>query len=265
MLRQQLHAALRRTVRVVYDQQRRCFASDESKPVAWVFLGPPGVGKGTYSTRVSAAYGMVHVAAGDLVRAEIRSGSQLGQQMSAIVNQGKLLPDTMILDAIRSTFSERGTQSGGARFLLDGFPRTALQAQELEGIADVQLALDMELREEVLVEKCLGRRICTHCGKNYNIADIYLPASDSRPEIKMPPLTPPPECQPHLEQRSDDKEETIRKRLEVYKSEARPVEEYYRAKGKLVDFEITGGIPETLPRLLEVLAPYHAQLGKAAA
>ena len=198
---------------------------------------------------------------------------------------------------------------------------------------------------QVLVEKCLGRRICSKCGKNYNVADIYLPASNGRPEIVMPPLNPPAECMKYMEQRSDDNEETIRKRLEVcercacggwgagwacgfrwikaggaarrssamatggdcwhvprlaaqgcaskralhpapshrpppavnsrrgplpparpahvqvYKAAAAPVEDYYRAKGLLLDFEITGGIPETLPRLLETLEPYHKTLG----
>ena len=160
-----------------------------------------GVGKGTYSTRVSDAYGMMHIAAGDLVRAEIKRGSDLGKevrpslaqppagvgrtarrrrgrdspprpppsppapapcrpgapgrncasrppQMAAIVNQGKLLPDAMILRAIREKFSTSATE-GCTQFLLDGFPRTAPQAEALEQIANVQLALDLELREEV--------------------------------------------------------------------------------------------------------------------
>lgn len=91
----------------------------------------------------------------------------------------------------------------------------APQAAALEQVANVRLALNLGLREEVLVEKCLGRRICKKCGKNYNVADIYLPASSDRPEIVMPPLNPPPECVEHMEQRSDDTEPVIRKRLEV--------------------------------------------------
>jgi adenylate kinase len=98
---------------------------------------------------------------------------------------------------------------------------------------------------QVLVEKCLGRRMCSKCGKNYNIADIFLPATaDGRPEIVMPPLSPPPECMEHMEQRSDDTEPVVRRRLEVYAREARPVERFYAERGKLLDFEIVGGIPE---------------------
>ena len=95
------------------------------------------------------------------------------------------------------------------------------------------------------MEKCLGRRLCRKCGKNYNVADIYLPASgDGRPEIVMPPLSPPDECAQHMEQRADDTEPVIRRRLEVYAREAQPVERFYAARGKLLDFEIFGGIPQ---------------------
>lgn len=216
--------------------------------------------------------------------------------MAELVNQGNLLPDALILRVLRERMAAAAAE-GSARFLLDGFPRTAEQAAALEGSADVQLALNLDLREEVLVEKCLGRRLCTKCGKNYNVADIHLAAGKGRPEIVMPPLSPPPECAPFMEQRSDDNEETIRRRLEVgampleaapqagflgvanfvpgggwqtrcvnpvlacrllqvYKREAAPVEDFYRKHGVLVNFEITGGIPETLPRLLEVLQPF---------
>lgn len=134
--------------------------------------------------------------------------------MAELVNQGNLLPDALILRVLRERMAAAAVE-GSARFLLDGFPRTAEQAAALEGSADVQLALNLDLREEVLVEKCLGRRLCTKCGKNYNVADIHLAAGKGRPEIVMPPLSPPPECAPFMEQRSDDNEETIRRRLEV--------------------------------------------------
>lgn len=134
--------------------------------------------------------------------------------MQEIVERGELLPDALILRVLRRKFM-RAAAEGVDHFLLDGFPRTIEQAESLDQIANVQLALNLDLREEVLVEKCMGRRICTQCGKNYNIANIYLPASGDLPEIVMPPLDPPATCLPHLEQRSDDREETIRRRLEV--------------------------------------------------
>ena len=99
-----------------------------------------------------------------------------------------------------------GKSNGEKGFVLDGFPRTAAQAKALGASMDIQLAVNLRLREEVLVEKCMGRRICKKCGKNWNIADIHLPASDSQPEIIMPPLSPPVDCLQYMEQRPDDVE-----------------------------------------------------------
>ncbi|PSC69593.1 Sucrose-phosphate synthase [Micractinium conductrix] len=231
-------------------------ASGDSRPWAIVFLGPPGVGKGTYSTRVADYFGLNHIASGDLVRDEMRKGSEIGKEMEACVNAGNLLPDALILRVIREHFM-RAHSEGSDKFLLDGFPRTGEQAAALEQIADVQLAVNLGLREEVLVEKCMGRRLCKKCGKNYNVADIHLAADPAKglPEIVMPPLSPPPECAQHMEQRADDTEPVIRRRLEIYTASARPVEDFYARSGKLLDFEITGGIPQTLPRLLDVLKP----------
>lgn len=212
------------------------------------------MGKGTYSTRVADTFGFCHIATGDLVREEIKGGSALGREMAAIVNAGGLLPDDIILRALDDRF-HAAAAAGTTRFLLDGFPRSVPQAAALEGIADVQLALNLDLRHEVLVEKCMGRRICKHCGKNYNVADIKLAASGGRPAIVMPPLSPPPECEAHLEQRADDTQATVLRRLEVYNSGAKPVEDFYRTRGTLIDFEITAGIPETLPGLLCLLRP----------
>lgn len=224
-------------------------------PAPLASFNPQGVGKGTYSTRVADAFGFCHIAAGDLVRSEMKKGSALGQQMAAVVNSGNLLPDEMILRVLHERFTS-ASDEGIERFLLDGFPRSVPQAAALEDFANVQLAFNLDLREEVLVEKCLGRRLCSKCGRNYNIADIQLAASAGRPAIVMPPLSPPPGCSQYMEQRSDDNEQTVRRRLDVYKSGAAPVEDYYRDRGMLVDFEITAGIPETLPVLLDVLKPY---------
>lgn len=228
---------------------------------AWVFLGPPGVGKGTYATRVADWLSITHVAAGDLVREEIKSGSALGKEMARIANSGDLLPDEMVTRLLRKRV-QRAEQEGEPGVLLDGFPRTVAQAEELLSIADVQLALNLRLREDVLLEKCLGRRICAKCGKGYNIADINAPADPTRglPAIVMPPLNPPPECEHHLETRADDTPSVVQHRLTVYKRSAAPLESFFREQGLLMDFDITGGIPETLPRLKAALEPYAGRL-----
>lgn len=96
---------------------------------------------------------------------------------------------------------------GEKGFVLDGFPRTVHQAQDLVMRQDIQLAVNLQLHEDVLVEKCMGRRICKKCGKGWNVADIHRPAAENTPEIIMPPLDPPVDCIDFLEQRADDKEE----------------------------------------------------------
>lgn len=121
--------------------------------------------------------------------------------------------------------------------------------------ARVTQALNLSLREDVLVEKCTGRRVCSECGKGYNVADINRAADPAAglPSIVMPPLLPPPKCAEKMETRSDDTEEVVRARLAVYRAQCGPVEELYRSSGRLVEFPVLGGIPETMPRLLGVV------------
>lgn len=101
---------------------------------------------------------------------------------------------------------EKGKATGEKGYVLDGFPRTVKQAQDLVASTDIQLAINLDLRQEVLIEKCMGRRICRKCGKGWNLADIFLPSEGDRPQIVMPPLDPPIDCHPFMEQREDDKE-----------------------------------------------------------
>lgn len=153
----------------------------------------PGVGKGTYASRVAERVGIPHIAMGDLVRDEIKSGSAKGKEMSDLVKSGRLVPDKAIVDLLLARL-DHGKRRGEKGFLLDGFPRTRHQAELLSKVTKVDLALNMALAEEILVEKCLGRRMCGKCGRNFNVANIYLPATATRPEIKMPPLNPPKRC-----------------------------------------------------------------------
>ena len=219
------------------------------KRVNWVFLGAPGVGKGTYATRISKLMRIPHISAGDLVRDEIKRGTALGAEMEAITSKGQLLPDAMILDILKERV-EKGEKEGERGFLLDGFPRTVPQAEALSTFAEVTQVMNLGLREEILIEKCCARRVCSECGKNFNVADINYPGD---PPIVMPPLNPPKGCAHKMEQRKDDTEEVVKARLRVYKDNAVPVENYYRAKRVLTDFEIKSGIPETMPRILTAI------------
>ncbi|KAH9703407.1 putative adenylate kinase 6 [Citrus sinensis] len=208
----------------------------EGKHVQWVFLGCPGVGKGTYASRLSNLLGVPHIATGDLVRDELASSGPLSSQLDEIVSQGKLVSDEIIINLLSKRL-EAGEAKGEAGFILDGFPRTVRQA----------------LREEALLAKCLGRRICSECGGNYNVACIDIKGENGNPGMYMGPLLPPPHCASKLITRSDDKEEVVRERLRIYNEKSRPVEEFYRRRGKLLEFDLPGGIPESWPKLLQAL------------
>ncbi|KAA0034042.1 putative adenylate kinase 6 [Cucumis melo var. makuwa] len=174
------------------------------------------------------------------------------QWLAEIVSQGKLVSDEIIFDLLskRLRASEAKGESG---FILDGFPRTIRQAEILEGVTDIDLVVNLKLREEALLAKCLGRRICSECGGNYNITCIEIKDKEGRPELYMAPLLPPPNCASKLITRSDDTEAVVKERLRIYKETSQPVEDFYRRRGKLLEFDLPGGIPESWPKLLQAL------------
>ncbi|KAH9616524.1 hypothetical protein KSS87_012626 [Heliosperma pusillum] len=210
----------------------------KGRDVHWVFLGCPGVGKGTYATRLSKLLTVPHIATGDLVRNQLSSAAPLA---SPLLELGSFLvhPDLFSM----------------------GFPRTLRQAygypnrlrEILEGVIDIDLVINLKLQEEALIAKCLGRRICSECGGNYNVACIDIKGDNETPGMYMAPLPPPPECASKLITRPDDKEEVVKERLRIYNEMSRPVEEFYRKRGKLLQFDLPGGIPESWPKLLQVL------------
>ncbi|KAL7612419.1 hypothetical protein Lser_V15G08450 [Lactuca serriola] len=223
-----------------------------SRNFQWVFLGCPGVGKGTYAGRLSSLLGVPHIATGDLVREELSSSGPLSHQLEEIVNQGKLVSDEIIFNLLSKRL-EAGESKGESGFILDGFPRTIRQSEILDEATEIDLVINLKLREDVLIEKCLGRRICSECGKSFNLASINAKAENGYPEITMAPLLPPPQCSSKLITRADDTEPVVRERLRIYKEQSEPVEDYYRKQGKLMEFDLPGGIPESWPKLLEAL------------
>ncbi|CAO2839565.1 unnamed protein product [Amaranthus hypochondriacus] len=224
---------------------------NNSRNIQWVFLGCPGVGKGTYASRLSSLLGVPHIATGDLVRHELSSNGPLAHQLTG-VNQGKLVSDEIII-ALLSKSLEAGEARGESGFILDGFPRTIRQAEILDGVTDIGLVVNLKLPEQALIEKCLGRRICGQCGKNFNVASINIEGENGKPGISMAPLMPPPQCASKLITRADDTEQVVKERLRVYNEKSQPLEDFYRSRGKLMEFDLPGGIPESWPKLLEAL------------
>ncbi|KAJ1273415.1 hypothetical protein BS78_06G278600 [Paspalum vaginatum] len=225
---------------------------EDGRRVQWVFLGCPGVGKGTYASRLSQLLDVPHIATGDLVRDALASPGPFSKELAEIVNHGKLVSDEIIINLL-SRRLEEGEEKGELGFILDGFPRTIRQAEILEGVTDIDLVINLKLREEALLAKCLGRRMCSQCGGNFNVASIDIEGENGGPRMYMPPLLPPPQCETKLITRPDDTEEVVKERLRVYHDLTEPVEEFYRARGKLLEFNLPGGIPESWPKLLQAL------------
>ena len=214
-----------------------------------LFLGAPGVGKGTFASRVGPALDLPHVSTGDLVRAEIRAGSDLGQEIKAINDRGELVSDEIIIAMLKKRMQDADCAKGS---ILDGFPRTEVQAESLEANGlPLQLAVQFVLPEDIIVYKAVSRRVCDQCGNTYNYADV------NEPPYVMGPLLPQvmdkcDKCPGTLVQRQDDTEETVRKRLRIYEEHTAPLLSFYRKRGILTEFPVWLGVKD-MPRLMDHL------------
>jgi len=213
-----------------------------------IFLGPPGVGKGTYASRISPLLGIPHISTGDMLRNEVKRGSDLGKRANEFMAKGLLVPDEIVFEMLKKRLQQQDARKG---FILDGFPRTLPQAKLLEKITTIDRIININLREQVLIQKIAARRICRKCGEIYNIADIR------EGEIHLPPLLPKKEgvcdCGGELYQRDDDKEDVVRERLEVYKKQTQPLIDFYRKQGILKDFQVTAGPEQMVPKIIELI------------
>ena len=204
-----------------------------------VILGPQGAGKGTQAQRISEATGAEHIATGDLVRAEIKSESELGEQIKDYNDRGELVPDEIIIEMTMPYLEQNDS------WLLDGFPRNEPQAEALdEALGERDLALDaaivLEASDEELVQRLSGRRQSEETGNIYHI------------EHDPPPEDEEEDPGPFV-QRDDDTEESIRRRLEIYHDQTEPLKDYYAEKNLLVSVDATQDIPDVTEDIMAVL------------
>lgn len=208
-----------------------------------VFLGPPGVGKGTYARAVSKEFGIPHISTGDIFREEIARGSELGRKVKEYVEKGLLVPDEIVVEVVKKRLSQPDCKRG---FILDGFPRTISQARALDEFAPPNLALLFVAPDEVIVERISGRRICAWCGAIYHVK--YMPP-------KYPGICD--RCGGPLIQRRDDRPEVVRERLKVYRETFTPIIDYYRGKGILREVDASEQAPVVVPRVIKVIKEYY--------
>ncbi len=199
------------------------------------FLGPPGSGKGTQAERFSRELQIPHIATGDILREKIKRSTAVGRQVRSYLESGKLVPDEVILSLVLEEVE------GKSGFLLDGFPRTLVQAEALEKKAPIDLAVFFDISESVLVDRLSHRLICEDCGSVHNLT-FDPPKVDGRCD----------RCNGNLITRKDDEPATVRRRLHVYKRETLPLIEYYSGRN-LLEYVDAEGSPDGVYRRIKEL------------
>ena len=207
--------------------------------VRLILFGRQGAGKGTQATRLAERYGVPHISTGDMLRAAVKAGTEFGRQAKAIMDAGQLVSDDVILGIISERLAEDDARRG---WLLDGFPRSIGQAEgliDMVGTEGIDLAIDLDVPEDVVVERISSRRVCSNCGAIYSTGAP--PAVDWTCD----------KCGGDVVQRDDDTEAAVRERLDIYTRETVPVVEWFSAKGLLVTVDGDGPADEVTARLVE--------------
>ena len=201
-----------------------------------IFLGPPGAGKGTQAVRIAEKFGIAHISTGDMLRAEMREGTELGKAAREIIERGDLVPDDVILGMVKNRIARDDCRNG---FLFDGFPRTLAQAEALDKLCKIDAAINIDVSAERLVSRIAGRRMCPDCGAAYHITTYDSPKCT---------------CGGTLYQRDDDKEETVRNRLVVYERSTKPLIDYYAGKGLLTTVNGNAEMEAVTEEILSAIA-----------
>lgn len=209
-----------------------------------IMLGAPGAGKGTQAKMIAEKYSIPHISTGDIFRANIKNGTELGKKVKSYMDQGQLVPDELTLDLIMDRFKEDDCKNG---YVLDGFPRTIPQAEALDAALKaegekVDFAIDVDVPDENIVKRMGGRRACVNCGATYHI--VYSP---TKVEGKCD------KCGEDLIVRDDDKPETVLSRLEVYHNQTQPLIDYYNKQGILKSVDGTVDMKDVFQAIIDIL------------
>lgn len=209
-----------------------------------ILLGPPGAGKGTQAERVADRLGVPHISTGDMFRQAVSQQTPLGLKAKEYMEKGLLVPDEIVTGIVEDRLKKEDASRG---FVLDGFPRTVAQARALDSALEragvsIDATVNLSVADEVIVERLTGRRVCRSCGANYHVR-FDPPAREGICD----------RCGGELYQRDDDTEETVRRRLAVYKEQTQPLVDYYRVNGALVSIDGARGMQEVFEDILRLV------------
>ena len=209
-----------------------------------IMLGAPGAGKGTQAKKIAEKYGIPHISTGDIFRANLKAGTPLGLKAKEYMDKGALVPDSLTLELIMDRFSNPDCANG---YVLDGFPRTIPQAEALtealkKNNEEVDFAIDVDVPDEVIVNRMSGRRACVNCGATYHIV-FNPPKKEGKCDT----------CGADLILRNDDKPETVQNRLSVYHEQTQPLIDYYNSFGKLRSVDGTKEMTDVFETIVDIL------------
>lgn len=209
-----------------------------------VLLGPPGAGKGTQATGIAEKYNIPHISTGDIFRKNVKEETPLGKKAKEYMEKGELVPDDLTIALVNDRLLADDCKNG---FLLDGFPRTVYQAEQFDlFLKEHQMALtkviDIEVPEEILLPRMIGRRVCRSCGKPYHV-DNMPPKKEGVCDV----------CGGEVYQRADDTEETVRNRFQVYKEQTSPLIAYYEKAGCIAHIDGAGALNEVFDSIVKAI------------
>lgn len=201
-----------------------------------ILLGAPGAGKGTQAAMIAEEFKVPHISTGDILRRNMKEGTPLGLKAKAFVESGGLVPDEVVIGLVEDRLSQEDCKNG---YILDGFPRTLAQAEALDKVARIDLAINIDVPFETIVSRLGGRRVCV-CGETYHVSMLNGETTCKR-------------CGKELFIRDDDKPETVKNRLKVYSDQTQPLIDYYRSQNKVVDIKANGTKEEIFADIKKVL------------
>ncbi|MBR0266172.1 MAG: adenylate kinase [Clostridia bacterium] len=202
-----------------------------------IFLGPPGAGKGTQAQKICDALNIPQISTGDILRRAMKEGTETGLKAKSFIDAGQLVPDDVIIDIVKERLAMADCGNG---YILDGFPRTVPQAEALDTFATIDTVIELDVADQVLVERLSGRRVCLKCGATYHLSMLNGETKCSK-------------CGEELIQRDDDKAETVLNRLEVYHAQTAPLIGYYEKKGLLKKVDGAQGLDNTFAAIMKEL------------